>query len=524
MHRRPYASVSSPVSHTPSPPRRGRARTLATILAAVLALTGVSAVAAAARSGTANPKAAGPRLAPVGPTVSIGSGGPLTDITITTDLNCAVQHTGDSSGEWYGGTACGTLVSAAGTLYGPAYIPAGGGATGALGYTAFTPVSQTGPTGTGTSGDPLKVVTVVALGTSGLKVTETDSYVIGQETYRTDVQLAKTGGTPVPVIIYRAGDCFLQDSDYGLGVVSGSTVTCKALPGSPNPDRIEQLLPLTGGSHYYEAGYNEVWERIGSQLAFPDTCACADQIDNGEGLSWSSTLAAGAATTVSNLTVFSPVGAEPQQVTKTADIASVNQGASDGYTITVENPGAVPATLSSISDTLPAGFTYTPGSSSGATTTDPSVNASTLTWSGPFTVPAANANPGSISLHFNVTVSSISGTYLNSATGAGQGLTVIGSGPTAPVHVGGIVDHPTTCVVTGLRAGPPAQQDVTVNDADGIAAIYGVHVINGTVYVTPFTPGTPGPVLLTATKTIQSQRTFWEFDVRDSKGHTKHCV
>jgi hypothetical protein len=85
-------------------------------------------------------------------------------------------------------------------------------------------------------------------------------------------------------------------------------------------------------------------------------------------------------------------------------------------------------------------------------------------------------------------------------------------------------NRPTTCVVTALRAGPPAQQDVTVRDPDGIAAIFNVHVLNGTVAVPPFTSGSPGPVVLTATKTIQSQRTFWEFDVTDSKGRTKHCV
>jgi hypothetical protein len=85
-------------------------------------------------------------------------------------------------------------------------------------------------------------------------------------------------------------------------------------------------------------------------------------------------------------------------------------------------------------------------------------------------------------------------------------------------------NSPTTCVVTALRAGPPQQQDVTVKDLDGIASIFNVNVINGTVNVPAFTPGTTGPVVLTATKTNQSQRTFWEFDVKDSKGVTTHCV
>ncbi|MEJ7584788.1 MAG: Ig-like domain-containing protein [Acidimicrobiales bacterium] len=85
-------------------------------------------------------------------------------------------------------------------------------------------------------------------------------------------------------------------------------------------------------------------------------------------------------------------------------------------------------------------------------------------------------------------------------------------------------NSPTTCVVTAVRAGPPKQQDVTVRDLDGIASITNVNVINGTVAVPSFAPGIKTPIVLTATKTNQTQRTFWEFDVTDSKGVKKHCV
>ena len=87
-----------------------------------------------------------------------------------------------------------------------------------------------------------------------------------------------------------------------------------------------------------------------------------------------------------------------------------------------------------------------------------------------------------------------------------------------------VANSPTTCVVTAVRAGPPAQQDVTVRDLDGIASITAVNVINGTVAVPAFTPGVKTPIVLTATKTNQTKKTFWEFDVTDSKGVKKHCV
>jgi hypothetical protein len=86
-----------------------------------------------------------------------------------------------------------------------------------------------------------------------------------------------------------------------------------------------------------------------------------------------------------------------------------------------------------------------------------------------------------------------------------------------------IADSPASCTVTALRAGPPAQQDVTVRDADGISSISNVHVINGTVSVPHFTPGTKGPIVLTATKVDPTNRTFWGFDVTEGNGFTRSC-
>ena len=147
---------------------------------------------------------------------TIASTGPLTSITISPDLNCAVNHTGDTSPEWYGSTACGTLAvdMSTSTLYGPASIPAGGGASP---RTAFTPISQTGPTGTGTSGDPYRIVTVAGLGTSGLTITQNDTYVVGQESYTTDVQISNANATPRPVRLYAGGDCSCRTPTQGTG-------------------------------------------------------------------------------------------------------------------------------------------------------------------------------------------------------------------------------------------------------------------------------------------------------------------
>ncbi len=106
--------------------------------------------------------------------MSIG-GQPMT-ITISPDLSCAVNYDGDTYGEFYGDTACGTLIAVNGVLYGPASIPAGGSASP---RTAFTPASQT-VSGSGTPQDPRRITTVVDAGTSGLRLTEVDSYIDGR--------------------------------------------------------------------------------------------------------------------------------------------------------------------------------------------------------------------------------------------------------------------------------------------------------------------------------------------------------
>lgn len=383
-------------------------------------------------------------LGPMSPVLAasqaISSSGPLTLVEISDQLNCAVNHTGDTSGEFFGDTACGTLIAVNGTLYGPASIPAGGSASP---RTAFTPVSQSAVTGSGTNANPYTIVTVVGLGSTGLQITETDSYVVGQETYRTDVAIGNPGGSAADAILYRAGDCYLQNSDSGFGAADATTgsVSCVAsvfdssagtnVPGT----RIEQWYPLSAGSSYYEAGFDAVWAKIGTQTAFANSCAqCANDIDNGAGLSWNVTIPAGGSVTRSHLTVFSPLGIVPLTTTKTAAQSSVSAGARDSYTITITNPNAIQSTLASITDTLPAGFSYVSGSTTGATATDPGVAGQVLTWNGPFTVAAS----GSVSLTFGVTAASTPGTYTNLASAVAQGeFTVVGTGPTAPITVTG---------------------------------------------------------------------------------------
>ena len=382
----------------------------------------------------------------------ITSAGPLTKISISDELNCAVNRIDDVDGEFFGDTACATEIAVGGTLYGPSFIPAGNSPVG------FTPISQSPVTGAGTVGDPYKIVTVVDAGTSGLRLTQTDTYVTGQESYRTDVTVANNGTSAASPIVYRGGDCYLQNDDRGFGSVGNpaGAVACVAAADPNDPSagpgsRIEQWVPLTAGSHYYQADYGSVWAAMDAQTDFPDTCECSTFQDNGAGLSWGLAIPAGQSRTVAHLTNFSPLGNTPLVTTKTADSPTVAAGAQDGYTITVSNPNATIAALASVTDVLPAGFSYVANSTTGATTANPAVSSQTLTWSGPLNVPAASGQtPGSLSLHFNVTASSTPGVYYNNATADGGSFSVLPTGDTAPITVqAGQADHATSTTYGG---------------------------------------------------------------------------
>ena len=400
-------------------------------------------------------------------TSTITSAGPLDEIIIGDQLNCQVGHVDDDAFEFYAPFyelgACATQIAVGGQVFGPELIPAGNSPE------PFTPVSQSGVTGTGTATDPFSVETVVDVGDTGLRIVETDSYVVGTEAYRTDVSVVNTGGADVPVIVYRAGDCYLQDSDFGFGRIDVQTgaVTCVASDDGVTPgDRIEQWIPLTPGSHFYEAFYADVWDVIQSGAEFDDSCTCDTYLDNGAGLSWALTVPAGGSVLVSHLTVFSPQGVEPLTLSKSAVSPSSIAGDTNGYTITVSNPNDVEATLVSMTDDLPAPFTYVPGSTIGAG--EPTVAGNVLTWAGPIVVPA-NA---SITVTFNVVVDG-DGTYTNQVEALAGAVTVIPTGPTAPITVTPEPSNepPMVGVVetVGGSEGSPIGLDASVSDPDGDA-------------------------------------------------------
>jgi hypothetical protein len=269
---------------------------------------------------------------------SIDSSGPLDHIYLNSDLSCQATHTGDTHGEFFSGIphgACGTFVSwpSNENVYGPD-VPAGNTRTN------FHQVGQTPVTGAGTTADPYKVVTTVDVeqqvaaaaaaqpaaveGPVLFTVEQTDTYVVGDEFYRSDIKVLNNGliDGNFAGSLYHAGDCFLQNSDLGFGWLNPADngIYCTQNPGNSPFGRIEGFVPITTGSSYYEANYSDVWDAINDTGAqFPntvDTNGSGGSVeDNGAGLSWAFNIPSGESSTYSLLTRFSPTGGAPPPAT-----------------------------------------------------------------------------------------------------------------------------------------------------------------------------------------------------------------
>jgi hypothetical protein len=265
------------------------------------------------------------------PTADIVSAGPLTRVTVGNELGCQVSHAGDSRFELFPSAGspgdCGTFLLVGDTIYAPNFAAHPSSVIG-IASTPFSPVSQTGVTGSGSSGNPFRVVTVVAAGNTGVQVAETDTYVVGQESYRTDVTITNGSAAPLTGILWRAGDCYLQESDTGFGFVDPAhgAAGCALNANNSPPGRIEQWFPITGGANYQEDGYSTIWSRIGSKLPFANTCDCGTNRDNGAGISWNVSVPVGGQATFAQYTTFSPRGvAGPPPPTGTGQPSSVTQ-------------------------------------------------------------------------------------------------------------------------------------------------------------------------------------------------------
>lgn len=153
-------------------------------------------------------------------------------------------------------------------------------------------------------------------------------------------------------------------------------------------------------------------------------------------------------------------------VGKTVTPASTAAGGIITYTITITNSGQGEGFLTQVKDILPAGFTHVPTSTSGLTTDDPVINGQVLTWTGNWTIPRKTGGvDGTLTLAFQATAGSTSGTHYNNVTVSGSNFALASTGDTAPVTV-------TAPLMSLTKSADPA----TGKPGDEI--IYAVHFRN----------------------------------------------
>ncbi|MFP5219553.1 MAG: choice-of-anchor L domain-containing protein [Actinomycetes bacterium] len=160
------------------------------------------------------------------------------------------------------------------------------------------------------------------------------------------------------------------------------------------------------------------------------------------------------------------VSLQPLALDVTADDALVPPGGATGYEVAATNPNTTTQTVTSLSVTLPDGFAYTPGTTTGVTTAEPVVSGQQLSWA----LEAPVAPGGGSLVHVGVTAAAAPGTYLTSAAGTATGVEVTGFGPGAAVEVVDVVRTVAVTPSTGTAlVGTSADLTVTVLD-DGVAA------------------------------------------------------
>jgi hypothetical protein len=226
--------------------------------------------------------------------VDIASAGPLQHIFLSTSLGCQVQYAGDPQYSFFSpssnlGSCTTGLITGTQRLF-------------------PIPVSQSAITGNGTRATPFRVVTSADFSsTPPLRVIQTDSYVTGDDYYRSFVTVRNTGRSAQSLVLFRGADCYLQGSDSGYGFFDPATnaIYCSANPNNSPAARIEGFAPLSAGASWFEGHYSAATSPAGP---YPSTCECDVSQDNGIGLSWNVTVPAGGSVTRSFATTFSPAG------------------------------------------------------------------------------------------------------------------------------------------------------------------------------------------------------------------------
>jgi len=185
-------------------------------------------------------------------------GVPLT-VAVLDGLSMAPYY--DGRPQFFAESAGGTFLSVDSVVYGT--HPSAGGN---LNPVPFTPVSNGPVRGSGTASDPFSVTTVVAAGTTGVKLSQVTTYVNGDLFYHIDFTINNSSGSARSVRLIHGADLYINfpgnQQDYGFGFYDAPSGAVGAL--SEDGNSLQVFIPVTPVDAYQEASYGTFWSRIGT--------------------------------------------------------------------------------------------------------------------------------------------------------------------------------------------------------------------------------------------------------------------
>ncbi|MCX4747541.1 hypothetical protein OG455_18795 [Kitasatospora sp. NBC_01287] len=409
------------------------------------------------------------------------TGKPVTQIQ--TSPTGACQAFFNSVAQFYGSPqSCATAISTGSSLWAGAFFNSA---------TAPSAVSQTPTTGSGTSADPFTMTTVFSVGSGALRLSQTETYVNGENGFRVDITVTNRSASAQAGNLYRGGDCLLAGVDRSFGAVlpaapgMGNGIACVQKVDGTGQAML--LVPLTAGSSYAEGALSKVRDPASTGKPLPNTCDCTTELDSGMGISWPYSLAPGTSKTYSLYSGFRPDKVAALTSSKTVTPGKVQPGETVTYTVSFSNPNTFPMNTFGFTDTLDPRLDYVPGSTSGSGTSsglhEPTVTGSKVAWGGFFTLakgpdPGKTPDPASVftfTFQAKVKDTATLGTATNDFSGDGiaplSQVAPVLIAPLADLTVTKSVDKPS--VLTGGQAvftltarndGPNAAANVVLTD------------------------------------------------------------
>jgi hypothetical protein len=169
------------------------------------------------------------------------------------------------------------------------------GNAGPFGLADYTTGTQTGPTGTGTAADPLKLVTTYTAA-ARYSIVQTTTYVNGSQQFKIRWDVTNNSGGSRNVKILAAADFYFEGSDRGTGIYTQGP---PQFIGGTNADTgasggFEEVPATSAWSAYQALPYGgdttEVWGKVehAADAAAPsfDNSVVGQQVDNAGAVEW----------------------------------------------------------------------------------------------------------------------------------------------------------------------------------------------------------------------------------------------